>query len=116
VDGHGAGHRHCAFLSGGRRLQLCLVSAITRPMPGLLKLLAGCYCDSTAMRLLIVEIFDFFVLYREQIQEVQARADARQGGGGGGGSDNGLGRSRQPVDEFDQLGTSLEGATFVMVL
>lgn len=68
------------------------------------------------MRLLIVEIFDFFVLYREQIQEVQARADARQGGGGGGGSDNGLGRSRQPVDEFDQLGTSLEGATFVMVL
>jgi hypothetical protein len=51
---------------------------------------------------------------REQIQEVQTRSEERRGGdgspGSSGASEGNLGsRSRQPVDEFDQLGTSLEG-------
>ncbi len=55
---------------------------------------------------------------REQIQEVQTRSEERRGGDGSpsssGASEGNLGsRSRQPVDEFDQLGTSLEGACYV---
>jgi hypothetical protein len=57
---------------------------------------------------------------REQIQEVQTRAEERRPGdgspGSSGGSDGSLGsRSRPPVDEFDQLGTSLEGACHSVV-
>ena len=111
VDRHGAGHRHRSVLPGGRRLQLCLVSELyVAGTADMLLPMARSPTDTLCSASLRPDVW----WNREQIQEVQTRSEERRGGDGSpsssGASEGNLGsRSRQPVDEFDQLGTSLEG-------